>query len=832
MFRITSVITLLILYQFILIKAENIQNLIRGIQSQIAELRTEENFKNLLKDGGIFNCDNTYCSQISLISAQTKKNQIQKFPQINFLNDDSYNYIVAKIFLKHNFPLDSTNYKSGLKGISDIIYSIFYSYEEYVINEARISPSSFGSDLLVYLPLYISDELKNKILSISGQNPDMDIEDWINYDIFDPNSKIYNDICYPITFSFSAENADEKDKDSYKNLDMTLEQRKKHFFPGNLQLCPSGCSYQGIDKVTISSVCQCNNEYFSSIQGEEGLEHEEYIEFDFDQKDFYDSNTDIYFSLNALKCLKLPFTSEGFKNNYGNFIILIIAIIVIACFFILIFIGKEHLINVFELLCNSDTKSRKVFKNDDIEINSLNKFDLNDINTKAVSKDPHSKNDLMISIYGKNGNNNNTNTYLYEKKNNPPKKKYSLIGDGILIDTKKSSNKKIIEGLMKEEEKNENENENEIKTDNQDELLKQKEYYENEIKQLKEKNDEDLKKLRQEKDKEIKKLKKDLEKKNAQKPKENIYHDKYNDTEIDGLRITLPLSSLFTDQEINAMNLEQSLKYDKRSFFLIYYSFINMKQPLFFLFNYYTSYKKPNFQIKLNSLRIIILCYELMIYLFLYSTFFGSKSISKIFYGNFNLGKKIVFGIILAPFCMIIKSVMQYFILDYMNKQIIEVKLKCYSFFILEKNKLQLNNKQISNNDKEAFTNIKNVDDNGNLDIQISELNNKNYKDKKKYLNNEFIYCVQDLIDVFKKKLFIFFGLSILVIFFEWCVVASFCSVYKNSQIEFFLSIIVCYLEANIISFIYCFIPTTFRYFAIKNNSSLIFKIAEIAKII
>ena len=57
-----------------------------------------------------------------------------------------------------------------------------------------------------------------------------------------------------------------------------------------------------------------------------------------------------------------------------------------------------------------------MFKNDDIEINSLNKFDLNDINTKAVSKDPHSKNDLMISIYGKNGNNNNTNTYLYEKK--------------------------------------------------------------------------------------------------------------------------------------------------------------------------------------------------------------------------------------------------------------------------------------------------------------------------------------------------------------------------------------------------------------------------------
>ena len=30
----------------------------------------------------------------------------------------------------------------------------------------------------------MNNSIKNKILSISGQNPDMDIEDWINYDIF------------------------------------------------------------------------------------------------------------------------------------------------------------------------------------------------------------------------------------------------------------------------------------------------------------------------------------------------------------------------------------------------------------------------------------------------------------------------------------------------------------------------------------------------------------------------------------------------------------------------------------------------------------------------
>ena len=105
-------------------------------------------------------------------------------------------------------------------------------------------------------------------------------------------------------------------------------------------------------------------------------------------------------------------------------------------------------------------------------------------------------------------------------------------------------------------------------------------------------------------------------------------------------------------------------------------------------------------------------------------------------------------------------------------------------------------------------------------------------KNKKENLNNEFIGFVQDLIDSLKLKFLIFFTASILVMFFEWCVISSFCSVYKNSQIEYFISIIICYLFSNIYAFIYCFIPSSLRYFALKMNSSLLFKIAEIAKLI
>ena len=849
MFRtvVIHLVFLLLSNNFILIKAESITDDIRRINSQISSLNSEENLKFMLNNGGIFNCGSTYCSQISFIQSQTKKNQIQKFPQIIIVNSnadlDLSKVIIVKIFSKHNYASDSTNYNSGLQSISTIKYFNLYLFnEEGEISLTPISPSSIGyNNLLIYLPLYVSDSIKNKILSISGQNPNSDLEDLKNYDIFDPESKFYNDICYPITFSVSSE--DVNGADSLKNLDITLQQRKKYYFPGNLLLCPSGCNYYGIDKTTISSVCECNEEYFTNIQYGENVENEEYTSFEFDEKDFYNSKKDNYFSLNTLKCLKLPFTSSGFKNNYAAIGIIIIALVVISCFLILIFIGKEHLIFVLELLSNSIPRKNKIFMNDIVEIKNREKY-----NKELILKpenDAQSNNEMIVSLYGRKNKKKKSSKINKKKeyanddkdKKNPPKKKYSLIGDGIMdFGGNRSQMRNIMEEFNKEEEKKEEEKEEEKKeeppqvvnivNDNQEDLLKLREEYERQLAKLKEKNEKDMKKLKQEKDNEIKELQNDLEKLKNSQVKQTTTNNKSNDTEVNALLVSVPLSSLFTEQELNSMDLNQSLNYDKRGFFQIYFSFINVKQPLFYLFNYYTKNKSDNFQIKFNSLRIIIFCYEIMIYLFLYSIFFGSKSITKIFLGTFNFGKKCALGLILSPFCMIIKSVMHYFIYNPMNKRIVIVKLKCYSYFALEKNKVNYDEQEgvipINNNNPMIVQNYENSNDK----IEGKETRQRDQ------LNNEFIVYVQELIDFFKKKFFLFFGASIPVMFFEWCVVSSFCSVYKNSQIEFFASILVGYLFANIYAFIYCFIPTALRYYALKKNSSLLFTIAEVAKII
>ena len=227
------------------------------------------------------------------------------------------------------------------------------------------------------------------------------------------------------------------------------------------------------------------------------------------------------------------------------------------------------------------------------------------------------------------------------------------------------------------------------------ELLRQKEslkeQFEKEKKEIIEKKDKEIQNLREEKDREIQRLKEDKEreiknmkedldrekrsqdekikkkekefKKEKQKMKEmqkltsnsffmnginanstmqqqiiDINNDLNRFEKIDTPQIVVPMDSIFTDQELNAMDYENSYQYDKRTLCQVYLSYINRKQPLFFLFNYNSSSSGSisTFQINYQSVKFIIFCVELMIYMFFYATFFGSKSITYILQGKFN----------------------------------------------------------------------------------------------------------------------------------------------------------------------------------------------------
>ena len=57
-------------------------------------------------------------------------------------------------------------------------------------------------------------------MSVSGHNPSDDIEDLRDYDIFDPDSKIYDDIYVALTFSIVSENF--YDQDYFENYDYII----------------------------------------------------------------------------------------------------------------------------------------------------------------------------------------------------------------------------------------------------------------------------------------------------------------------------------------------------------------------------------------------------------------------------------------------------------------------------------------------------------------------------------------------------------------------------------------------------------------------------------
>ena len=430
------------------------------------------------------------------------------------------------------------------------------------------------------------------------------------------------------------------------------------------------------------------------------------------------------------------------------------------------------------------------------------------------------------------------------------------------------------------------------------ELLKQKELlkeqFEKEKKEIIEKKDKEIQNLREEKDREIQRLKEDKEreikymkedmdreiktqdekikkkekefKREKQKIKEmqkltsNSFfmngmnanstiqqqlmemNNSFNRYEkIETPQIVVPIDSIFTDQELNAMDFDNSYMYDKRTLCQVYLSFINRKHSLFFLFNYNSSSSSSisTFQINYKSVKFLMFCVEIMIYLFFYATFFGSKSITDILNGNFNFRKKCIFGIILSPFCMIAKSVIHHFVYDKMNVKIAEIKMRCYSNFIVGKKpeEIKVNDfKDFWESDEDQPKKEKDEKKEEMADIQEIEDDNlpedEKMRRKEKYEKRKLKTLIKELIQLFKKKILISFLIMIFVLFFMWYYISAFCCVYKNSQLSFFSNILISFGFSNLIPFIYCLLPTIFRQEAVKEQSKFAFFIAQIFQIV
>jgi len=204
-------------------------------------------------------------------------------------------------------------------------------------------------DMLIPLIEYeIFDPIKKKKLDLNyckNVNITIHIPVSINESILfkhDPSNPYYNDICY-----------------IYKNengMYITLYERKEEYIKNKLYLCPVNCIYYKYDSDNKEVICHCKIQNVINSLSENNN----------DSLIYNLTNAKKFLNLKVMKCFKLLFTKEGFLNNFGNHLIMLIIffyIISVIYFFTkginLIFGQIEEIIMLKKLEDDSKINSKK-----------------------------------------------------------------------------------------------------------------------------------------------------------------------------------------------------------------------------------------------------------------------------------------------------------------------------------------------------------------------------------------------------------------------------------------------------------------------------------------
>lgn len=296
-------------------------------------------------------------------------------------------------------------------------------------------------------------------------------------------------------------------------------------------------------------------------------------------------------------------------------------------------------------------------------------------------------------------------------------------------------------------------------------------------------------------------------------------------------KIVIPIDNIFTDQELNNMDLEEIYQYDKRTFFDVYFSILNIKCPIFFLFTYYNSTKGISLplQIKYPGIKLIIFCILILICFFFNATVFGSKSISFRLKGTYGFGKNIAFAVILAPFCLIIYGIINYLIFFQVTQKIVSIKTKLFTSFLMKKGEetKDINFQSILEEEEDEI--LKGQNNIGGIEnYNEEEIIEKDIKDERIKLKQQIL----ELFTFIKIRLFIAIGCMVVILLFIWYYIAAFCACYRNTQVTFLLNVLLTFLFCNIIPCFYCFLPTWLRNLAVEKQDSQIFICYKITQII
>ena len=408
------------------------------------------------------------------------------------------------------------------------------------------------------------------------------------YNIFDQNDSFYNDICT----KYTTENG----------TDITLSDRRTDIYDlvSNISLCQKGCNFEYYNSITKKAKCNCvTQEKSSFISNLKEIKNNFFNQenlIDIFSKGLANSNFMI------MKYYKLALSFKDHLYNYGCIIMTILFLLFII--FMIKFCIKDHIkINIFILIIINEYFPYFIYSNNVMVQNQI-------LNNKKKLKD------------NKKENKSNENIKKFNKRNSGKKEETKKIISAPLRKSKfrtiKLELKNGNDSLNRIRNKSLNFNKNiniQFISNNNIKNQKNKIYQKNEANQNNKKH-----KVKSRKN-HIKNIK--------QKQKIVSSLQSYDKLNIisENIDINEKKNEILNDQELNSLEYNSAIKYDKRTYFEYYCSLLKKKHLIFFSFI-------PTNDYNIISIKICLFFISFSLYFTINGFFFTDETMHNIYINN------------------------------------------------------------------------------------------------------------------------------------------------------------------------------------------------------
>ena len=277
---------------------------------------------------------------------------------------------------------------------------INYKQSEYIIVLFLIPRNNKYSQF--YYILYKIDNLNNPIaannfcqkvkIEVPHYQANFDIDKYQrlykeNIDLTNHLENFFHDMCFQ----------------NYEDgKDIVIKQRRKEYYQDPYKICIDNCNWNTPDYIYKRATCKCEfKDHLLDKINEEIFDYNQYYVMG---DDFYNTDTNVF---EHLKCFKYNFEDGNIFKNMGSYMIIIFFILEIISMIIYGVIGIDSIkMFIIDFIKRNPPKKEKEIKENEDGLNNENNSDNINNDNKDIKTIPTNKNDSLNLMLEKNNNDN------------------------------------------------------------------------------------------------------------------------------------------------------------------------------------------------------------------------------------------------------------------------------------------------------------------------------------------------------------------------------------------------------------------------------------------